>query len=157
MIKYQIYCTQIKIHLSGCLNSPSWAAVQRQRAANLLLVLVAKKPLQSREPPDLSRPLSLDQVILRLSLSWWFTCALKFRIQSPGLHQLLEISHWWFTCAPSISFHRPELHQCCPPLETCWTASILVSYSEITTESGLSRHPTILPSCTFRKMNVLTK
>ena len=60
-IKYQIYYTQIEIHLSGCLNSPSWAAVQRQRAANLLLVLVAKKPLQSREPPDLSRPLSLDQ------------------------------------------------------------------------------------------------
>ena len=61
MIKYQIYCTQIKIHQSGCLHSPSWAAVQRQRAANLLLVLVAKKPLQSREPPDLSRPFSLDQ------------------------------------------------------------------------------------------------
>ena len=60
-IKYQIYYTQIEIHLSGCLNSPSWAAVQRQRAANLLLVLVAKKPLQSREPPDLSRPFSLDQ------------------------------------------------------------------------------------------------
>ena len=60
-IKYQIYCTQIKIHLSGCLNSRSWTAVQRQRAANLLLVLVAKKSLQSREPPDLSRPFSLDQ------------------------------------------------------------------------------------------------
>ena len=57
----QIYCTQIKIHLSGCLNSPSWAAVQRQRAANLLQVQKAKKPLQSREPPNLSRPLSLGQ------------------------------------------------------------------------------------------------
>ena len=61
LIKYQIYCAQIKIHLSGCLNSPSWAAVQRQRAANLLQVQKAKKPLQSREHPDLSRPLSLDQ------------------------------------------------------------------------------------------------
>ena len=55
-IKYQIYCTQIKIHLSGCLNSPSWAAVQRQRAAYLLQVQKAKDPLQSREPPYLSRP-----------------------------------------------------------------------------------------------------
>ena len=60
-IKYQIYCTQIKIHVSGCLHSPSWAAVQRQRAANLLQVFVSKNPFQSREPPDLSRPFSLDQ------------------------------------------------------------------------------------------------
>ena len=98
---------------------------------------------------------SLDQGHNEIVLqSMVHVCPFKFRL---GLHRLLEIFHWWFTCAPSISFHRPELHQCCPPLETCWTASILVSYSEITTESGLSCHPTILPSCTFRKMNVLTK
>ena len=71
-IKYQIYCTQIKIHLSGCLHSPSWAAVQRQRAANLLQVFVSKNPFQSREPPDLSRPFSLDQghieIVLQLMI-----------------------------------------------------------------------------------------
>ena len=85
-IIYQIYCTQIKGHLFGCLNSPSWAAVQRQRAANLLLVLVAKKPSQSREPPDLSRPLSLDQGQIEI--------VLQFMVHvCPRLHQLLEISH----------------------------------------------------------------
>ena len=51
----------------------------------------------------ISLDLSLQtRVTLRLSLSWWVTCALKFRIQSPGLHQLLETSQKRFTCAPSI-------------------------------------------------------
>ena len=100
--KYQIYCTQIKIHLSGCLNSPSWAAVQQQRASNLLLVLVAKKPLQSREPPDLSRPLSLDQGHIEIVPQLMVHVCPEVSNPKPQDHQLLEISHWWFTCAPSI-------------------------------------------------------
>ena len=144
-IKYQIYCTQIKIHLSGCLNSPSWAVVLRQRAANL--VLVAKKPLQSREPPDLSRPLSLDQGHIEI-------------VPQLMVHVCPELSNpkpraastsWNFPLMVhvcSLNLHRPELHQCYPwslPFETCWTPSILVSCSEITTESVLSCLPPDVP------------
>ena len=67
-INYQIHCTQIKIHLSsiwlsqlsklGCGNESPISSKSR-------------KPLQSWEPPDLSRPLSLDQghieIVLQLN------------------------------------------------------------------------------------------
>ena len=92
-IIYHIYCAQIEIHLSGCLNSPSWAAVQRQRAANVLLVLVAKKPLQSREPPDLSRPLSLDQGHIEIVPQLMVHVCPEVSNPKPQDHQLLEISH----------------------------------------------------------------
>ena len=45
LIKYQIYCTQIKKYIYLVASAlQSWAAVQRHRAANLLHVLVAKSP-----------------------------------------------------------------------------------------------------------------
>ena len=135
IIEYQIYCTQIKIHVSGCLSSSSG---NEPPISSMSLLPKSHYNL-------MSLLISLDQghieIFPRLMVH-------AFRVQSRGLHQLLEISHWWFTSACSLNLHRPELHQCYTwsfPFKTCWTPSILVSCSENTTESVLSWLPPDIP------------